>query len=441
MTNFLSISTIDITKTEKSFNEYDDLYDYEKLKNVLTSIVDRHIGQSIISGRSVLMKPNWVTHSTKPGDQYCLRTHDNFILATLAALLDYKPTKVLVGDAPIQGCDWGKMISPSFKRKVNALSIESGIPVQIIDFRRRTFHRNGNRPKYDLRPIEEYIIFDLGSRSFLEPIISNAKTNFRVTDYDPGRMTSAHSRGVHKYCIRKDFFDADVIISLPKIKTHQKTAITGALKNIVGINGDKDFLPHHRLGGTKRGGDCYPGGSYLRYLSELSLDNANKRQGTPYYWLWKKLSTILWRFSLPGPEHNLAAGWYGNDTTWRMVKDLNVIAEYGLPDGTFSEIPQRKIYSICDGIIAGQGDGPLEPSPLKLGVISCTDNSLVNDRAIAILMGLNVDKIPLLSNPGNIFRQCNIMLNGIPVQLENLKGIAVKARPPRGWAKALKEVV
>ena len=30
--------------------------------------------------------------------------------------------------------------------------------------------------------------------------------------------------------------DADIVISLPKIKSHQKTGITGAIKNLVGIN-------------------------------------------------------------------------------------------------------------------------------------------------------------------------------------------------------------
>lgn len=93
--------------------------------------------------------------------------------------------------------------------------------------------------------------------------------NFRITCYPPERLKREHQKGHHRYCIIKDLFEADVVLSLPKVKTHQKTGITGALKNFVGVNGDKDYLPHHRIGGTKFGGDCYPGGSLLRRWSEF----------------------------------------------------------------------------------------------------------------------------------------------------------------------------
>jgi hypothetical protein len=249
-------------------------------------------------------------------------------------------------------------------------------------------------------------------------------------------MSEAHAPGIHKYCITKKFFDSDIVISLPKVKTHQKTGLTAAMKNIVGINGDKDFLPHHRIGGSGRGGDCYPGNSILRYLAELSLDQANRNQGKFSYRLLQKISSLLWLISFPGPEHNLAAGWYGNDTTWRMVMDLNRIAIYGEKDGTLSDQPQRSVYSLCDGIIAGQGDGPLGPDPLPLGVISFTNDSLTNDRAMAELMKLPVDKIPLLSaNDLSVKNDSHIILNGSSISMEELRSFSVTADPPRGWKR------
>jgi hypothetical protein len=248
-------------------------------------------------------------------------------------------------------------------------------------------------------------------------------------------MQEAHAPGVHKYCIAKEFFDADIVISLPKIKTHQKTGITGALKNLVGINGDKDFLPHHRIGGAKRGGDCYPDGSNLTYWAELALDEANRRQGKKSFWYWQKLASVLWRLSMPGPEHQMAAGWYGNDTTWRMVLDLNMIAEFGRADGSIAPERQRYIFSLCDGIIAGQGDGPLQPVPHPLGVISFSNDSALNDRAIALMMEFDPKKLPLLKNSNPESDSNSISLNGIAIHLDDLEAYAFKAVPLKGWMK------
>src|SRR4029450_3442025 len=52
--------------------------------------------------------------------------------------------------------------------------------------------------------------------------------------------------------------DADVLINLPKFKTHKKVGITCALKNLVGINANKNWLPHHTEGTPDLGGDQLP---------------------------------------------------------------------------------------------------------------------------------------------------------------------------------------
>jgi hypothetical protein len=225
------------------------------------------------------------------------------------------------------------------------------------------------------------------------------------------------------------------VLSLPKVKTHQKAGITAALKNIVGLNGDKDFLPHHRIGGTDIGGDCYPGGNKFRYWSELAMDNANRRRGQAGYRFWQKLSSVLWRLSFPKNVHQMSAGWYGNDTTWRMVMDLNLIALYGKPDGTLSQTPQREIYSLCDGIIGGQGDGPLSPDPLPLGVICFTNNSYAADVCLASLMGFDYQRMPLLAAAESLVNKdfvC-ISVNHKRVDLVQLKKLAIPTRPPSGW--------
>ena len=120
--------------------------------------------------------------------------------------------------------------------------------------------------------------------------------------------------------------------------------------------------------------------------------------------------------------------------------DLNKIAKYGNANGTLSDKPQRQIFSLCDGVIAGQGDGPLEPEPLPLGVISFTNVSVINDRAMALMIGLPLEKIPLLNGSLNEELDCEITLDGERIILEDLKQYSIKAVPPKGWAGYFNEI-
>jgi uncharacterized protein (DUF362 family) len=441
MKNFTVIQSVYDSEKERTIEKLSDLYEnFSLLKRTISSIINDDIKDDQLKGKKILLKPNWVLHSRKKSDDLCMRTHDNFLLATLEIILEKKPSKVIVGDAPIQGCSWDKMITPVFLEKVKKLSARFAIPVEIKDFRRRIFDPAKNNPVSERTPLSEYIIFDLGKESFLEPISLSNKNIFRVNNYNPDRLTETHTVGTHKYCITKELFDVDVVISIPKIKTHQKTGITGALKNLVGVNGDKDFLPHHRLGGTGFGGDCYPGKNYLRLWSELSQDNANRNQGKFTYWFWIKISSILWRMTKTTKVHHLAASWYGNDTTWRMVLDLNKIAIYGRADGSLADQPQRTLFSLCDGIIGGHGDGPLKPKPLPLGVICFSNNSAISDISMALLMRFDFHKIPLLEGAYNLSEKNDISLifNGSPITFNGLSSHAIDTLPAPGWVEYLK---
>jgi hypothetical protein len=50
---------------------------------------------------------------------------------------------------------------------------------------------------------------------------------------------------------------ADVFINLHKMNVHKKTGVTLNLKNLVGINVDKNWLPHHSEGYPRNGGDQF----------------------------------------------------------------------------------------------------------------------------------------------------------------------------------------
>lgn len=442
MERFVRINTINTVDANRNWQSYEKLYhQYESLLNSIQKIISGILSEQSVGGKKVLLKPNWVRHSLRANDESCLRTHDTFVLASLEAVLKLKPASVVIGDAPIQSCNWESVVSESFLLKVKSLSKQYQIPVSVEDFRRVTFDPKLNNPNLERLPLSDFVIFNLGKQSHLEPVSYQKKNPFRVTYYNPDRLVESHGPGVHKYCITKKLFEADVVISLPKVKTHQKAGLTAALKNLVGINGDKDYLPHHRVGGTTFKGDCYPGGNYLRYWAELCRDNANRRQGKESYWYWFKFSSLLWKLSLPGKEHHLGAGWHGNDTTWRMVFDLNKIAVFGRPDGTIADTPQRELYSLCDGIVGGQGNGPLQPDPLPFGIISFGNHAALNDVSMGMLMGFDIKKIALLNRAATIAKEekANLYFNGQFFQdYHFLSNHAVKTIPPPGWLNHLK---
>jgi uncharacterized protein (DUF362 family) len=435
-TGFVMLRSLFKKSEERNLDHLASVYeDKSLLLNEIEAVAGLHLTRANIEGKRILLKPNWVRHSVKSHDQVCLRTHDKFVLGSLEFILKLNPAFVVIGDAPIQGCKWESMISECFIDDVAKAAQRFKIPVEIKDFRRVTFDPSNNSLAKGKRPLDEYIIFDVADQSFLEPITPTGKNVFRVTQYNPDSFTDTHKPGMHKYCITKELFKADIVISLPKIKTHQKAGITGALKNIVGLNGDKDFLPHHRLGGAEMGGDCYPGGNYLRYWSELCQDAANRNQGNFRYWLWVKMSSILWRLSFPTKEHHLGAGWYGNDTTWRMVMDLNLILLFGKADGTLAESPQRMLYSLCDAIIGGQDDGPLNPQPFPLGFIGFSNDSSGADLSFATLMDMEIERIPLLRSARQLMysHKLEINMDGKKVNISDLKKKALRAKMPPGW--------
>lgn len=346
-------------------------------------------------GMSVLLKPNWVLHYNKSGcGMDCMITHPLFIKAVLKEVFAAKPSRVMIGDAPIQLADFGELIDPGWSQISN---LNNSCPVEVIDFRRCVRDKCG-RVDSDRRGLEHYFLFDLGHNSLLEPV-SELRERFRVTNYDPHALALTHRPGRHQYLLAKEPFEADVIINLPKLKAHKKAGITAAVKNLVGINGNKDYLPHHRIGGSAQGGDCYEGRFFLKRLAESFLDISNSRINRPDYSFWQLCATGsigLQRAIDLNVKTTIDGSWYGNDTVWRMVLDLNRIAMYGKIDGSMSSTPVRCVYSLTDGIIAGQHNGPLAPEPINLGAVTFASSSLFADMAHAALMHFDWRKIALL---------------------------------------------
>lgn len=351
----------------------------------------------VATGEVVLLKPNWVFHKNKAGHgMACMVTQPEFVEAIIRQLVLAEPGKIIIADAPIQGADFDSIVPHEWRKRVKALARK--IPIEFIDFRRVIWSPGLLRPslRKTQRSERDYSLFDLGSDSVLESI-SIPSGRFRNTCYDHRALEKTHRSGCHKYLICREMFTADTVINLPKLKSHRKTGMTGALKNLVGMNGDKDYLPHHRVGGTDDGGDCYPGNWPLKALSERITDLANQRVESLAYKPIGRLADLARRMhKVIHGEDEIDGGWHGNDTTWRMVTDLNRIAIYGDEHGRMNDEPQRRIFSITDAIVAGQGEGPLSPEPISLGAVTFATNSVFADIAHAALMRFDIQKLPLL---------------------------------------------
>jgi uncharacterized protein (DUF362 family) len=357
------------------------------------------LGAIITRGDRVVIKPNWVHHRNGSGEGLdCLVTHPSVLEAVLLYAVKARPRSIIVCDAPIQSCNFESLMTaqrlPEIVRRIGETS---NIEVGIKDLRRTIRQRGDLSGKLteECQPRENYVLFDLGSDSLLEPI-SNTRSEFRVTMYNPDLLQKTHTRGRHQYLVARDVIEADVVINLPKLKTHKKAGLTGALKNMVGINGHKEYLPHHRKGGSGNGGDCYQGYSSIKGLVEELLDAANRARGPvarPV--LAGAVRAAMALGKVMGVDNNYEGSWRGNDTVWRMTLDLQRLLHYGLPDGTFSGQVQRKVLTITDAIVAGEGDGPLSPTPVDLGMMTLAMNPAAADWVHALVMGFQPESIPL----------------------------------------------
>jgi|HubBroStandDraft_1064217.scaffolds.fasta_scaffold00117_35 uncharacterized protein (DUF362 family) len=365
-------------------------------------------GNVIPPGARVLIKPNLVLHQNEgPGGMDCLVTHFSLIRAATEAALQTDAAEVLVGDAPIQGCNFDALVETTGLRAwAQAQMARDPRFKGVRDFRRTlgVLVHGVRVAAEDVQPEDRFTLFDLGRQSLLEPI-SEAGNRFRVAWYDPRLMAKTHHPGVHQYLVAKEVVEADIIINLPKLKTHRKAGITCALKNLIGINGNKEYLPHHRVGGSQSGGDCYPGNGVVKRTLEYLSDRQNLTSSYATGMMWRLLFAVFARTSrAQGDRTGTDGSWSGNDTIWRTCLDLNRILLYGKTDATISDEIQRRVIHIADAVVAGQANGPLAPDPLDMGLMLGANNAAAMDWVGAHLLAYTPEKISLVRHAFDQFR-------------------------------------
>jgi hypothetical protein len=81
-----------------------------------------------------------------------------------------------------------------------------------------------------------------------------------------------------------------------------------------------------------------------------------------------------------------------------MALDLNRALLFANRDGSLRAAAQRKRYfCIVDGIIAGEGNGPLDPEPVLANVLIAGDNAAEVDAVAARVLGFDIARLPIVS--------------------------------------------
>lgn len=361
------------------------------------------LGDLIEPGMTVFIKPNTVRHyNTEGHDVLSIINH----ASVLRPILDYT-VRALRGEGRIIIGD-SQVIFGQFDKAYEAAQIDqlldwyrdrTSIPIECFDLRMVRGVRTWMYGKWGRKRVEQdprgYRFVDLGERSCFNGV---DPTRLRIAIASYKNMVKHHSGGRHEYLFPKSVLDSDVVISIPKLKTHRRTGVTLAIKNFMGIPAWKDSLPHFITGSVQEGGDQYINPSLRKRICTRLHDEIQSNPLTPVKFACAVVKKIVWNSSMvvPFEDDIYEAMWPGNDTLWRTLIDLNRGVLYADREGKIQDTPQRKFFGIIDGIIAGERNGPVGVDPVPAGVLMAGSNPVVLDIAAATLMGHDIEKIPMI---------------------------------------------
>jgi uncharacterized protein (DUF362 family) len=404
------------------------------------------LGDLIQPGDRVVVKPNLVSsknlHQKITGEKLAASsTHGSL----LRPILDYALKaagprgQVRVIDAPVEGCELEKVAGPLGVFAVIEHLKRQGQNVDFVDLRDfrvapvfalddvRRGGRSLNLGLLIRRRLpgdpQGYRLVDLGRDSFFAD--RNPPQHDRLRFHRSHYMTPVahHTLQRNEYSIPQTLLDADVFINIPKLKTHKKTGVTLSLKGVIGLTNQKYWLPHFTEGYPEIGGDEFDARPGLADLVENKLSRFPLPRGH---------SLVARAPRIDAPPKILDGSWQGNRTLWRTILDLNRILFFADREGHVRGTPQRRYLTIVDGIVAGEGEGPLGATPVAAGLlIGGFDPSLV-DAVACEAMGFEPMKIPLVREalggvllPDGHLERIERLLDG-PAPFRAF-------RPPRAW--------
>jgi uncharacterized protein (DUF362 family) len=173
---------------------------------------------------------------------------------------------------------------------------------------------------------------------------------------DPQGVVSPEGETLGRYAVSDIILDADVIINVPKMKTHQIMMATLSIKNLVGGTLSSTY--------DEETGDPQP------RIAHCKTDR----------------------------EDN----YFNNDIFWRAILDMNKVVLYADQDGVLQSTQQRQYLSVVDGIQAmersqhhsyGGGGLPYDRHVIVVGI-----DPVATDAVASRLMGYDAAVIPSIGN-------------------------------------------
>jgi len=223
-----------------------------------------------VAGRRVLLKPNLVEYERDT----VINTHPAVIGAAIEAFLKLGAKEVKVGEGP------------GHRRDTDGLLLASG----------------------------------------LYPFLKDTKTQFVDLNLDDIRQMPLQSdfMGIDSLYFADTVLEADLLVSMPKLKTHHWAGMTLSMKNLFGI--------------------------------------------------------------VPGVKY----GWPKNFLHWHGINESIVDINSTI----------RSHFSIVDGIVGMEGNGPIQGTPKPVGLLVFGEDPVAVDATCARVAGLNPDKIEYLRKAG-----------------------------------------
>lgn len=409
------------------------------------------LGFMVRAGDHVVIKPNLVFDEHPlglPGVE-AMVTH----AAVVRPIVDYVllatggSVKITICDVPLQSASWERLVERSGLGALVNYYRSCGVTIELLDLRfeitvKSRHGVSSKRHRVANDPLG-YAVVDLGAKSCLYPVAKDCN-RLEITDYGKGTVAIHHNEKRNEYFLAKTILDADVVINVPKMKCHRKAGVTLSLKNLVGINGDKSWIAHHR-----RGIDEYPSfdmRSYIKwYVSHYLKLYAPSLVTNMVYMVYQK-------YCLKGKslkQHGMESGgilmegnWYGNDTIWRSVLDLNKILWYCDKSGKMTDRLQRRYLTIIDGIVGMESEGPMDGTPIASGVLLGGVNPVAVDYVASHVMGFVPEKIPQIAHAFEAWGDALVAFKpeDITVRVNtgaDWRATNLKYRPSRGWSNHL----
>lgn len=297
------------------------------------------LGTVIRPGARVLIKPNLVDDSAWQQGQI---THPAF----LRPIIDYAVKacgpggRVVLGEGPWAAGVFDRLVQATgIKAMVEHLVEAHGAPVVLQDL---------NKAERGATPL-----VDLGAASALRLV----ERTWLDAHYEP--MKPDGDPGVGRYRIAPAVLEADVVISVPKVKVHCSAGATLTMKNMLGIIPAWDG-PYEKAMLK----DC-------AHASDLDMAHGNRGK------------------------------YLDNDTIWRSTADLNRILLYADATGRLQSTRQRGYLSIVDGIVAAE-ESQYKPHPRALGTVVVGAQPVTCDAVTARVMGFDPRKVRSVTEPEQI---------------------------------------